>query len=82
MSKIKVYSADYCPYCDRAKRLLESKGAAYEEIRVDLNPDEKDRIIQLTGMKTIPQIFINEEFVGGYAELKALDDSGELDKKL
>ena len=82
MAKVVLYSADWCPFCVRAKRLLESKGISFEEINVDQHPGERQRIMEKTGMRTIPQIFINDEFIGGYTELAAIDSSGELDKKL
>jgi len=74
---------EYCPYCENAKRLLASKSIPYKEIKVSLDDEpEWDRLEKLTGYKTMPQIFIDEHFVGGYRELTAIEQSGELDKLL
>ena len=72
MKRAKVYSTTYCPYCVRAKKLLEAKGIEFEEI--DLTHDEalRKKIMQQTGMRTVPQIFIDDKFVGGYQELAKL----------
>ncbi|MCB0343066.1 MAG: glutaredoxin 3 [Pseudobdellovibrionaceae bacterium] len=82
MANVVIYSADWCPFCVRAKRLLEQKGVKYKEVNVDQHPGERQRIMTQTGMRTIPQIFINDEFIGGYTDLAAIDRTGELDKKL
>jgi glutaredoxin 3 len=82
MKEVTLYSADWCPYCNRAKSLLDSKGVPYKEINVDEKPDAREKISQSTGMRTIPIIFIGDELVGGYTELKALKDNGQLDEKL
>ncbi len=82
MKAVKVYSKNYCPYCDRAKRLLTDKGVAFEEINLEGKQDDMMALIQKTGMRTVPQIFIGDFFVGGYTELKELEDNGDLDKKL
>lgn len=82
MANVTVYSADWCPYCTRAKKLLQSKNIEFEEINVDEKPGLREEIVQKTGQKTIPQIFIKGEFIGGFTELAQLDDSGELDKRL
>ncbi len=78
MVKIVVYSSAHCPYCDRAKALLQRKGLSFEEIRVDLDPLAKDAMIALTGRRTVPQIYIGEVHVGGCDDLYALERSGEL----
>ena len=80
MSTIKIYTSDNCWYCDQAKRLLDGKDATYEEIDVSNNPE----ILQekCPGQRTVPQIFINSEYIGGFDDLNALQQSGELDKKL
>ncbi len=80
--QVVVYSADYCPYCDKAKDLLKAKGAQYKEINVTHDDDAKQEIMQKTGLKTVPQVFIGEEFIGGFDKLRDLDQAGELDKKL
>lgn len=83
MVKVIVYSKETCPYCVMAKKLLEQKGVSnINEIRIDLNPDERDKMIEITGRMTVPQIFIGETHVGGFDDLSALNRSGELDKLL
>lgn len=82
MAKIKIYSTEHCPYCVAAKRLCETKGLDFEEIDLTHNQEELAKIKAQTGMQTVPQIFVNDEFVGGYTEFQKLHASGELDKKL
>ncbi|MCB0413699.1 MAG: glutaredoxin 3 [Bdellovibrionales bacterium] len=82
MKPVKMYCTSYCPFCSMASRLLNSKGIDYEEINLDGKPEEKAELIQKTGHMTVPQIFIGNEFIGGYQELAALDASGQLDNKL
>ena len=82
MQSIIIYSTINCPYCVAAKHLCVSKGLDYKEVDLTNNPDELSRIKDKTGMMTVPQIFIGEEFIGGYIDLKKLNDTGELDKKL
>lgn len=82
MQSIIIYSTMNCPYCIAAKNLCITKGLDYKEIDLTNNPDELARIKKQTGMMTVPQIFIGEEFIGGYTDLKKLNDTGELDKKL
>lgn len=79
MKPIKMYTTQVCPFCLRAKALLQQRGVqAIEEVRVDLNPQERDRMISLTGRRTVPQIFIGETHVGGCDDLMALDRAGQL----
>ena len=79
MSSVKMYTTQVCPYCVRAKNLLKQRGVeSIDEVRVDLNPAERDAMVQLTGRRTVPQIFIGETHVGGCDELIALDQRGEL----
>jgi len=74
-----MYTTQVCPYCLRAKALLKQRGvAAIEEIRVDLDPAQRDAMIALTGRRTVPQIFIGETHVGGCDDLIALDQRGGL----
>jgi glutaredoxin 3 len=74
-----MYTSQYCPYCHRAKALLEQRGvAAIDEIRIDLDPSQRDRMIELTGRRTVPQIFIGDTHVGGCDDLIALDRRGGL----
>ena len=82
MADVTVYSADWCPYCNRAKKLLESKNIEFEEINVDEVPGKREEIMAKTGQKTIPQIFIKGEFIGGFSELSQMNESGDLDKRL
>jgi glutaredoxin 3 len=78
MTKVTVYSSDFCPYCQRAKALLKERGAAFEEIVVDGKPDVRARMTEMTGRTSVPQIFIGERHVGGCDDLHALDARGEL----
>jgi glutaredoxin 3 len=74
-----MYTTAVCPYCVRAKQFLKSKGVdAIEEVRVDLDPQARDTMMQTTGRRTVPQIFIGETHVGGCDDLFALDASGGL----
>ena len=83
MKKITIYTTQVCPYCVRAKRLLEKKGAAYEELRVDLNPELiKEAVEKSGGLRTVPQIFIDDYHVGGCDELYALERENKLDSLL
>jgi glutaredoxin 3 len=82
MSKIKIYSKDPCPYCVNAKRLLDNKGLSYDLIDMTDNLDELNQIKDQWGWKTVPIIIINDKLVGGYTDLKMLNETGELDKML
>ena len=82
MNKIIVYSTLICPYCNAAKRLLQQKDLAYEEIRVDLDLSKRQDMIQKSGRTSVPQIFINDQHIGGFDELNALNRSGKLDQIL
>ena len=79
MNQVRMYTTQVCPYCIRAKQLLKQRGVeAIDEVRVDLNPSERDAMISRTGRRTVPQIFIGETWVGGCDELIALDQKGGL----
>ena len=79
MSKVTIYSSDYCPYCHRAKALLQARGVTdYEEIVVDGRPDLRAHMAQLAGRTSVPQIFIGDTHVGGSDDLHALDARGGL----
>lgn len=82
MAKVVVYSKTYCPFCVRAKNLLDNKGVAFEEIMVDDDPQLFADLKKKSGMMTVPQIFIDDKLVGGYTELAALEEKGELDPLL
>ena len=80
MAKVEVYTTSYCPYCVRAKSLLNRKGIAFEEIDVTDDEALRAKMVEMSGgRRTVPEIFINGKIVGGYDDLKALDDAGKLD---
>jgi glutaredoxin 3 len=80
---IVMYSKGWCGYCDRARALLERKGANVREIKVDEDPAEQQAMLSRTGgLRSLPQIFIGDRHVGGFSELYALDRTGELDSLL
>ena len=79
MSLVKMYTTAVCPYCVRAKQILKSKGVEQiEESRVDTSPELRDHMMQITGRRTVPQIFIGDTHVGGCDDLMALDAQGGL----
>ena len=79
MQAVKMYTTAVCPYCVRAKQILKSKGVAQiEEIRIDTDPQQRDTMMAITGLRTVPQIFIGQTHVGGCDDLVALDGRGEL----
>jgi glutaredoxin 3 len=79
MQPVKMYTTAVCPYCIRAKQILKARGVdQIEEIRVDMQPDERARMMEITGRRTVPQIFIGETHVGGCDDLIALDGRGGL----
>ena len=79
MQPVKMYTTAVCPYCIRAKQILKSKGVeAIEEIRVDMQPEERMKMMEITGRRTVPQIFIGDTHVGGCDDLVALDGRGGL----
>ncbi len=82
MAKVLVYSSAHCGYCVQAKHLLDEKGVAYDEIRVDLDSAEREKMMTLSGQRTVPQIFINDKPIGGFTDLAQLARSGELDALL
>jgi glutaredoxin 3 len=82
MATVRMYSTGVCPYCVMAEKLLVSKGVAIEKIRVDLDTEKRGEMMQLTGRRTVPQIFVGETHVGGYDDLAALDQAGKLDELL
>lgn len=83
MAQVLMYCTAVCPYCQMAERLLVKKGVAgIEKIRVDLDPAQREHMMQITGRRTVPQIFIGERHVGGFDDLSALDAGGELDPLL
>lgn len=80
--RIVMYSSPFCGYCGAAKRLLTSKGASFTEIDVMFDRARKTEMIQRSGRRTVPQIFIGDRHIGGYDDLNALDKLGELDPLL
>lgn len=83
MAQIIVYSGPHCIYCDKAKALLKKKNVEFEEINVTVDDEQLDQMIKLSGGRmTIPQIFINEQHIGGCDDLYALESAGKLDELL
>ena len=80
MPRISMYCTAVCPYCVAAERLIKSKGIAeIEKIRIDLQPERRTEMMERTGRRTVPQIYIDDRHVGGFDDLAALDAAGELD---
>jgi glutaredoxin 3 len=80
LAKIEIYTTTYCPFCTRAKSLLKRKGVDFVEIDVTTDDELRAKMIEMSGgRRTVPEIFINGKIVGGFDELKALDDQGKLD---
>ena len=83
MAKVTMYATGVCPYCQMAERLLRAKGvSAIEKVRIDLDPARRDEMMQRTGRRTVPQIYVGDKHVGGYDDLAALDRAGGLDPLL
>lgn len=82
MKKVIVYSKDYCPYCTRAKALLQQKSVAFEEINIEGKTEVAEKLFAQTGFRTVPQIFIGDECIGGFTDLAELEQKGLLDEKL
>lgn len=82
MAKVLIYSSRLCPYCRMAERLLEQKGIQAEKVLVDEDPARRDEMTRRAGRTSVPQIFIGERHVGGYAELAGLERAGQLDALL
>ena len=79
MPKITMYSTGVCPFCQMAERLLKAKGVTeIEKVRIDLDPVKRDEMMEKTGRRTVPQIYIGDKHVGGFDELSALDKAGGL----
>lgn len=82
MVKVVIYSTQFCPYCVRAKSLLQQKGVEFTDIRVDIERERYSEMIKLAGRSSVPQIFIDDDHVGGCDDLYALEKKGQLDHKL
>ena len=79
MQPVKMYTTAVCPYCIRAKQILKARGVeAIEEVRIDMHPDERMKMMEITGRRTVPQIFIGDTHIGGCDDLQALDSRGGL----
>lgn len=82
MADVKVYTTDICAYCTRAKMLLKKRNIPFEEINVSNDSDKRAWLVQTTGRRTVPQIFIDGDPIGGSDELHEMDRSGELAKRI
>ena len=82
MADVVIYRTNYCPYCDMAERLLENMGVDFEEVDVTNDPETRRELVDRTGRKTVPQVFINGESVGGFDSLRALKSEGKLEAML
>jgi glutaredoxin 3 len=82
MPGVQIYTKEDCPYCTRAKALLRRKGVAFEEIDVERDDEMRAWLVEATGQRTVPQIFVNGRSLGGYSDVEALDRQGELDSIL
>ena len=79
MAKVKIYTKSTCPACIMAKEILTKKGSPFEEINLDGKPEELKNLIEKTGMRTVPQIFINGQLIGGCSDMVDLDSKNQLD---
>lgn len=82
MARVVVYTKQYCPYCTAAKALLRSKGVSFEEKDIDDDTEKRQWLASVSGQRTVPQVFVNGRPLGGYTDIAALDDGGELDRLL
>ncbi len=82
MAKVEIYTLSNCPYCVMAKNLLNAKKIPYTEYNIDNNEQKKEELYQKTKQTTVPFIFINDQFIGGYTDLKELDNTGKLNEIL
>lgn len=82
MANVTIYTTNSCPYCKMAKDLLNSKQIAFTEVRIDLDEKKRDEMMQKSQRRTVPQIFINDQAIGGYDDLATLAKSGKLDELL
>jgi glutaredoxin 3 len=81
-ARVEMYTTSWCPYCERARALLRSKGASFEEISIEAEPAQREVMIRRSGLRSVPQIFIDGTHIGGSDELYALDAAGGLDPLL
>ncbi|MCQ9373836.1 glutaredoxin 3 [Methyloversatilis sp. XJ19-13] len=83
MARVLMYTSGFCPYCSQAERLLTSKGVTdIDKVRIDIDPDRRSEMMERTGRRTVPQIYIGDYHVGGCDDLHALDREGKLDPLL
>ncbi len=82
MSKVQIYTSRSCPYCIRAKQLLDSKGVDYDEVNLDNDPEKKVETMQKLNWRTVPIILIGDELIGGYDQLVTLERANKLDELL
>lgn len=82
MADVTIYRTNYCPYCDRAERLFDDLGVDYDEVDVTNDQETRQELVERTGQKTVPQIFIDGENIGGYDSARELKSTGELQEKL
>ena len=82
MANVRIYTTQNCSFCMSAKQLLDKKGAQYEELRVDESDELRKEMMGKSGRRTVPQIFINDQSIGGFDDLKALELDGKLDELL
>ena len=79
MQTVKIYTTGFCPYCSQAKQLLQQRGVTeLDEVRIDMLPGERQKMMEITGRRTVPQIFIGGAHIGGCDDLMALDERGGL----
>jgi len=81
-NSVRIYTTSYCGFCRRAKEILKIRQIEFEEVDVTTDPEKRDWLVTATGRCTVPQIFIGEGSIGGYDELRALDDAGELARRV
>jgi glutaredoxin 3 len=81
-AEVTMYTTSWCPYCERARRLLRSKGVAFQEIDIEAAPEKRAEMQNRSGRRTVPQIFIGDQHVGGSDDLHALESAGKLDALL
>ena len=83
MASVQIYTTTYCPFCTRARRLLDEKGVSYEEFNLDEKPEKRSEMLTRTeGRRSVPQVFIDDKGYGGFDDINALDVKGELDPLL
>jgi glutaredoxin 3 len=81
MKDVVIYTTDYCPYCRQAERFLTDKGVPFKGVDVTNDQDMRDKLVEMSGRRTVPQIFIGGEAIGGYSDMIALHNKGELEAK-